>query len=96
LCTNISDNIFEELLSHFKNKDISSSIDLLRGIYNQGYSVMDILDCFFTYIKFTDIHDDDTKYKIIPHICKFIHIFHDIHEDEIELYIFANNIIKII
>jgi replication factor C subunit 2/4 len=96
LCTNISDNIFEELLSHFKNKDISSSIDLLRGIYNQGYSVMDILDCFFSYIKFTDILDDDTKYKIIPHICKFINIFHDIHEDEIELYIFANNIIKII
>lgn len=96
LCTNISDNIFEELLSYFKNKDISSSIDLLRGIYNQGYSVMDILDCFFSYIKFTDILDDDTKYKIIPHICKFIHIFHDIHEDEIELYIFANNIIKII
>lgn len=95
LCTNISDNIFENLISFLKNKQLSKSIELLREIYNQGYSVMDILDCFFTYIKFTEILDDETKYKIIPHICKFIHIFHDIHEDEIELYIFANNIIKL-
>ena len=96
LCTNINDCIFDELIVLLINKDIISSIQLLKGIYNQGYSVMDILDCFFSYIKNTDNLSDESKYKIIPYICKYIHIFHDIHEDEIELSLFINNIIKLI
>ena len=33
------------------------------------------------------------KYKVVALICKYITIFHDIHEDEIELALFTNNII---
>ena len=36
------------------------------------------------------------KYNIIPYICKYITIFNNIHEDEIELALFTNNLIKII
>jgi len=57
---------------------------------------MDILDCFFSYVKLTTTLTDEEKYKVIPYICKYIHIFHDIHEDEIELSLFINNIIKLI
>jgi len=96
LCTNISDNIFEKFINYLKEDKLVESIQLLNDIYNQGYSVMDILDSFFTYIKLTNTLDDNTKYKLIPYICKYIHIFHDIHEDEIELAIFVNNIIKFI
>lgn len=96
LCTNINDNIFDELILHLKNKNLLSSITILKNIYNQGYSVMDILDAFFTYAKITNNLTDEQKYKIIPFICKYIHIFHDIHEDEIELPLFINNIIKLI
>jgi len=39
--------------------------------------------------------DEDTKYKLIPYICKYISIFHDIHEDAIELAVFTNNIIPL-
>ena len=39
---------------------------------------------------------DEYKYKIIPIICKYIFIFHDIHEDEIELSLFTNNLMFII
>lgn len=96
LCTNINDTIFDTLIEYIKNKNLKLSISLLKNIYNQGYSVMDILDCFFSYAKMTNNLTDEEKYKIIPYICKYIHIFHDIHEDEIELPLFINNIIKLI
>tara|TARA_E500000331_G_scaffold344483_1_gene380800 strand:- start:8887 stop:9840 length:954 start_codon:yes stop_codon:yes gene_type:complete len=96
LCTNINDTIFDTLIEYIKNKNLKLSILLLKNIYNQGYSVMDILDCFFSYAKMTNNLTDEEKYKIIPYICKYIHIFHDIHEDEIELPLFINNIIKLI
>ena len=56
---------------------------------------MDILDNYFLFIKTTSELDENEKYSIIPIICKYITIFHDIHEDEIELALFTNNIISI-
>jgi hypothetical protein len=58
--------------------------------------VMDILDNYFLFIKNTNILNEDQKYNIIPFICKYISIFHNIHEDEIELALFTNNLIKIL
>jgi hypothetical protein len=40
--------------------------------------------------------DEDKKYKIIKLLCKYIAIFYNIHEDEIELSIFTKNLINII
>jgi len=57
---------------------------------------MDILDNYFSFVKNTNIITEDQKYKIIPFICKYISIFHNIHEDEIELSLFTNNIIETI
>ena len=53
---------------------------------------MDILDNYFVFIKSTSILNEDEKYKTIPYICKYITVFHDIHEDEIELALFTNNL----
>jgi septum formation topological specificity factor MinE len=53
---------------------------------------MDILDNYFLFVKITDILNETQKYDIIPIICKYISIFHNIHEDEIELSLFSNNI----
>lgn len=94
LCSNISFLIFEELTKMILKGELLSSIDLIFKIYDKGYSVMDILDNYFTFIKSTDILTEDQKYKIIPHLCKYITIFHYIHEDEIELALFINNLIK--
>ena len=54
---------------------------------------MDILDSYFLFVKNTDKLNEDEKYNIIPIICKYITIFHNIHEDEIELALFTNNLI---
>ena len=96
LCSNISFFIFEEYTRSVKKKKIEESIFIMYDLYDKGYSVMDILDNYFIFIKYTDILTEDEKYDIIPYICKYITYFHDIHEDEIELALFTNNLITTI
>lgn len=95
LCTNISFITFEEYNTLLKNNKLDEAIKLIYQIYDKGYSVMDILDSYFIFIKNTKNITEDQKYNIIPFICKYITIFHNIHEDEIELALFTNNLIKI-
>jgi DNA polymerase III delta prime subunit len=96
LCSNISFLNFEEYTKLILQKKMQEAIKLIYEIYDKGYSVMDILDNYFTFIKTTNILTEDQKYKIIPYICKYISIFHNIHEDEIELSFFTNNIMDIL
>jgi len=96
LCSNISFLTFEEYTKMVLNKELNNSIKLIYEIYEKGYSVMDILDNYFIFIKSTNSLSEEQKYKIIPYLCKYITIFHNIHEDEIELSLFTNNLIKIL
>jgi DNA polymerase III gamma/tau subunit len=96
LCSNISFLTFEEYTKLIKNDKLNEAIKVIYEIYDKGYSVMDILDNYFLFIKNTDILSEDEKYNIIPYICKYITIFHNIHEDEIELSLFTNNLISIL
>lgn len=96
ICFNISFEKFETYFQHLKTNNLVAAIDILYEIYDYGYSVIDILDYFFTFIKLTDSIDEETKYQIIPHVCKNTIIFHNIHEDEVELAIFTNNLYNII
>ena len=96
LCSNISFVIFEEYTNLIINKKLTESIQLIYQIYDKGYSVMDILDNYFIFVKNSLCITEEQKYKIIPCICKYITIFHNIHEDEIELSLFTNNIIQIL
>jgi DNA polymerase III delta prime subunit len=95
VCTNISFSSFYEYTEHVKNNDLQKAVDLLYSIYDKGYSVMDILDNYFLFVKITDLLNENEKYMLIPYICKYITIFHNVHEDEIELALFTNNIYKL-
>ncbi len=95
ICTNISFYEFEHYTHLWLNeKNISKAVDKIFDIYNKGYSVMDILDNYFIFIKITDSVEQNIKYKIIKIICEYISIFHNIHENEIELVLFTNKLIK--
>jgi len=96
LCSNISFLTFEEYTNFIKAQNLKEAINLILEIYDKGYSVMDILDNYFLYIKNTHILTEEQKYNVIPIICKYITIFHNIHEDEIELSLFTNNLIEIL
>jgi replication factor C subunit 2/4 len=96
-CTNIS---FKELklyteLCKDPNK-LGQAIELIYSIYDRGYSVIDILDNYFLYIKTTTLVNETEKYEIIKLLCKYITIFFNIHEEELELALFTNNLIKLI
>ena len=96
ICTNINFNELEKYTEFCKNGDLLNAIKVIYNIYNSGYSVMDILDNYFLFIKSTNIIDEVKKYECIKLICKYITIFHNIHEDEIELSLFTNNFINML
>jgi DNA polymerase III delta prime subunit len=95
-CTNISFCILEDYTKFLKDNKLQEAIKLIYELYDKGYSVMDILDNYFLFIKNANCLTEDEKYNIIPYICKYITIFHNIHEDEIELSFFTNNLIQIL
>ena len=95
LCTNINFDLFERYIHFIKNKQLHDGILILLDLHDKGYSVMDILDSFYIFMKQTNILNEKEKYEITFVVCKFIQIFHEIHEDEIELALFSYNIYKI-
>ena len=96
ICTNISFFEFENYTNAwYIERDLQKSIKLIYSIYNKGYSVMDILDSYFSFIKITTIIEEKVKYKIIIFILKYIAVFHTLHENDIELIIFTNELLKI-
>jgi DNA polymerase III gamma/tau subunit len=99
LCSTISYNQFEEYITALcekENFDIKKPIKIIYSIHNYGYSVIDILDTFFSFVKYTNLLTETQKYKIITVICKYTTIFHNIHEDAIELALFTNEIYKLL
>jgi len=96
ICSNISFQQFNDYILSFRENDLSKPIEILYKIHDYGYSVIDILDYFFSFVKLTDLLTETQKYKIIPVICKYITIFHNIHEDVIELALFTNDLFDIL
>jgi len=95
VCTNISFAAFEAYTHHIIEHRLIDAIHVMHSIYEKGYSVMDILDNYFLFIKITNILTENQKYKIIPLICKYITIFHNTHEHELELSLFTNNMYQL-
>lgn len=92
LVSTISDDILEKYITHIRNNEIHKAIHILYDIFDYGYSVIDILDYFISFVKQTHILSEDVKYEIIPFLCKYITIVHNVREDEIELALFTNNL----
>lgn len=95
ICTNINFLLFDEYINFIKQSQLNNAIKLLYNIFDKGYSVIDILDNLFIYIKITNLITEEYKYEIISIICKYIIIFHNIHEHEIELALLTNNLYKL-
>jgi DNA polymerase III delta prime subunit len=94
MCSNISYVQFDNYISKLRLRDLNGAIKILYEIYDYGYSVIDILDYFFTYVKFTNNLEEVEKYQVLPFLCKYITIFHKVHEDVIELAFFTNSLIN--
>ena len=95
ICTNMSYNNFKSYIELCIKKDLHNSIKKIYSIYDSGYSVIDILDNFFVFIKNSSMLDENHKYKIIKIICKYISNYYNYHENEIELVLFTNELINL-
>lgn len=103
LCTTLSFTSFENYLKILRKistnqkithrPHIMDAIDILLSIYDYGYSVIDIYDYFYTFIKQTQLINEYEKYKIINVLCKYITIFHNLHESHIELALFTEELL---
>lgn len=96
LCSHISFEKFEETVQYIREDKLSDAIQVFFDIHDYGYSVIDILDYFFNFVKQTTLLNEDEKYKTIPIICKYITIFHNVHEDSIELSLFLKNLCNVL
>jgi DNA polymerase III delta prime subunit len=93
--THINNKSFNLYFDYMRDKNFYSSLTVIKTIYDDGFSVIDILDALFVYIKGCTTLSDKERYKIVPIICKYITTFYDIHEDSVELIFLTNNLMNI-
>jgi replication factor C subunit 2/4 len=94
IVTEISFRQFEKYTLYLCENKLKDAIYVLYDIYDLGFSVIDIFEYLFIFIKTTNILTEDKKYKIIISLCKFITIIYSVHEDVIELALFTAEISK--
>ena len=95
--THVNFKILDDYINKLKEKNIYESYNILNNLVDYGYSVIDILDSLYIYLKNeSKILNDIEKYKIISCVCKYITIFYDLHENNIELIFLNNSIYKVL
>ena len=95
ICTNMNYNNFKTYIDSCMNNELYKAIKNIYFIYDSGYSVIDILDNLFVFIKNSDSLTDTDKYKTIKIICKYITNYYNYHENEMELVLFTNELINL-
>jgi len=96
ICTNFCFSTFQKYTnSWYIKKDFKKSIELILKIYNKGYSIIDIYEYYFFFIKKTKIINDLHKFKVIKLLSKYITIFYTLYEKKNELYFLTNDLIHL-
>ena len=65
-----------------------NAAQMLYGLYDNGHSVMDLLDAYFAYVKITPF-PDCKRYPMLRLIAQSIQSFYNEHDDVIILAVFA-------
>ena len=97
LSINLSDEL-DKSQSHYVSKVMRAKENEVFSLFNSsGEWEAKIVNISKSLVEFkiTKQLTEDEKYSIFKYICKYITIFYDIHEDEIELALFTNNLISI-
>jgi DNA polymerase III delta prime subunit len=94
IISDISYKEFEKYIILLQNDKIDDAVQILYNIHDYGYSVIDILDKFYAFVKNTELIDEDKKYNLLPILCKYITYFHNLHEDIIEVVLFTQDFYK--
>jgi len=82
-CATLEGRILDSFNAAIEARDEYAAIDIVLTVHRDGYSVMDILDAYFTFVKQSPL-SDLRKYAIVRILAKYIAIFNQ-HEHAIEL-----------
>ena len=92
LCTDISWKEFESYIEHVSRGETMTATKMLYDIHNQGFSVMDILDNFFCFLKQTSSMSNPRVYVVVPVVCRYLMRLHDTHSHITELAFFTRSL----
>jgi len=95
ILTNISYHTFDKILVFCKNNEKLNVYHNFNNIYLKGYSIIDIFDFFFKFIKSTENIEELIKYKIIKLICEYISVIDSINELDNELILFSYELVNL-
>lgn len=87
---------FQTYLSLIQQGELLGSIKVIYSILQNGYSVVDIFDYFFQYIKNCVEINEKHKYEIVKWLCHYITIVRNVHEENLELALFTNRVFSVI
>jgi DNA polymerase III delta prime subunit len=87
---------YEHYMEALQRRDLQGAIKILYDIYDYGYSVIDVMESLFSFIKATSMVTEEEKYRIIKLFCEYITIFYTIHENVIELALFTNEVYRLL
>ena len=93
-CSIVQEWYLKDLIDFVLAKNLRSAMDLVEKVYAEGYSVMDMLDAIFTFIKQGQCRlNEEQSYRCIKVLCKYIYIVNHVHAHPIELFFFLNDCI---
>ena len=94
VCSNINFNHYKAFTIEILNNNLEKSCKIIKCICDEGYSIIDIFYFYFIFLKQSDNINEMQRLIIIKNLCKYIGLINNNYEDDIELVIFTNNIIK--
>ena len=94
--TNISIDIWDKYSLLCKEGNLGAVKQLIDEINMLGFTVLDVLDSYNTYIKQSDIFTETMSYEILKLILTYTHHFYLYKEDSILLLFFTNKLILLL
>jgi DNA polymerase III delta prime subunit len=96
-CTNIHTGMCEHYIDlALVKRDFPAAVASVLDLYGDGYSVMDILDGLFAYLKNDTALPDAIKYPAIALVCKYTAAYALLHEHEVELVFLTAGLCRVI
>jgi len=83
-CSTLDARVLAQFNAAVEACDEYGAMDIVLAIHRDGFSVMDILDAYFAFVKQSGL-PDTRKYAIVRVIAKYIAIFNQVHEHAVEL-----------
>jgi DNA polymerase III gamma/tau subunit len=90
--TDIHAPLFQIYLQELMDQHPEQAQQCMIQMYTDGYSITDILDAFYVFLKGDE---SPFRYELIKLICKYIVILNTVHDHQIELLFFVEDCLKV-